>query len=399
MRKKISTVYEDLFFVSEEEIDGLLKAISKRGDRDATFVYARWLIVCADSYLGPDSKARILLEGLYEEGSMEAAAELSELCYKGIGGPVDRERASKLLEESVAAGCDYGRRIMYRILIYGQRGLKADPQRALDDVLAVIAEREKKGLEPDPWLTYYRGCAVEQLEGRIAAKPFYEEAAQGGVIRAWLDLVAAYGYGDNDELTDHDAYRRYLIKGAEHKSADCALYLELDSMSRYAELPMFTRLFALKQFFIDMEKAFDNGSDCAAVFLGDIHYYGEYDQEPNMSKAWAWYVKASERRNVYALEKMFAMIKHGKVERSQEEADEIALKGARLDSKYLLAEAVIAFTQGRLQEHADEINRYYEPIFDSEDFFDGWSAPENDTWVHIDDDDLPDDDGRFDAYS
>lgn len=34
-----------------------------------------------------------------------------------------------------------------------------------------------------------------------------------------------------------------------------------------------------------------------------------------------------------------------------------------------------------------------------EDFFDEWSAPENDTWVHIDDDDLPDDDGRFDAYS
>ena len=118
-----------------------------------------------------------------------------------------------------------------------------------------------------------------------------------------------------------------------------------------------------------------------------------------MSKAWAWYEKASERRNVYALEKMFAMIKHGKVKHSQEEADEIALKGARLDSKYLLAEAVIAFTQGRLQEHADEISRYYEPIFDSEDFFDGWSAPDNDAWVHIDDDDLPDDDGRFDAYS
>ena len=118
-----------------------------------------------------------------------------------------------------------------------------------------------------------------------------------------------------------------------------------------------------------------------------------------MYKACTWYEKAAKKLDITALEKMFAMIKHGKVERSQEEADEIALKGARLDSKYLLAEAVIAFTQGRLQEHADEISRYYEPIFDSEDFFDGWSAPENDTWVHIDDDDLPDDDGRFDAYS
>lgn len=395
MRKKISTVYEDLFFVTEEEIEELRNAI----DIDAVFAYARWLTVCEYSYLGPYSKARNLLEGIYEQGSMEAAAELSELCYKGIGGPVDRERASKLLEESVAAGCDYGRRIMYRILIYGQRGLKADPQRVLDDVIAAIADREKNGLEPDPWLAYYRGCAVEQLEGRIAAKPFYEEAAQGGIIRAWLDLVAAYGYGDNEELTDSDAYRQYLVKGAEHKSADCALFLTLEGMSRYDELPMFTRLFALKQFFIDMKKAYYHGSDCAAVFLGDIYYYGEYDQEPNMAEAWSWYEKAAERRNVSALEKMFAMIKHGRVERSQEEADEIALKGARLDSKYLLAEAVIAFTQGRLQEHADEISRYYEPIFDSDDFFDRWSAPENDTWVHIDDDDLPDDDGRFDAYS
>ena len=82
MRKKISTVYEDLFFVSEKEIEGLHKAIYERGDIEATFVYARWLIVCADSYLDPYSKARSLLEGLYEQGSMEAAAELSELCYK-----------------------------------------------------------------------------------------------------------------------------------------------------------------------------------------------------------------------------------------------------------------------------------------------------------------------------
>ena len=85
MRKKISTVYEDLFFVSDKEIEGLRKAIYERGDIEATFVYARWLIVCADSYLDPYSKARSLLEGLYEQGSMEAAAELSELCYKGTG--------------------------------------------------------------------------------------------------------------------------------------------------------------------------------------------------------------------------------------------------------------------------------------------------------------------------
>lgn len=399
MRKKISTVYEDLFFVSEKEIEGLHKAIYERGDIEATFVYARWLIVCADSYLDPYSKARSLLEGLYEQGSMEAAAELSELCYKGIGGPVDRERASKLLEESVAAGCDYGRRIMYRILIYGQRGLKADPQRALDDVLAAIVLREEQGLASDPWLTYYRGCAVEQLQNRTAALPFFEEAAQGGVIRAWLDVAVAYGYGNDTELVNQDVYMRWLAKGAGHGNAECAFLYALESMSDYENLPMFTRLFALKDFFLKLRSAYRNGAVTAAVILGDIYYNGEYDQEVDMYKAWTWYEKAAKKLDITALEKMFAMIKHGKVERSQEEADEISLNGARLDSKYLLAEAVIAFTQGRLQEHADEISRYYEPIFDSEDFFDGWSAPENDTWVHIDDDDLPDDDGRFDAYS
>lgn len=398
MSKKVSPEYEDLFMLTREEVEEM-RNDAQNGDEQAAIAYANWLVWVDDNDADSYEKARLILEELYKGGSMEAASALYELCFKGLGGPVDRERAARLLDESLAAGCEYAYRKKLRNMVFGLRGMKADPQQALDDVLAAIALREEQDLPSDPWLTYYRGCAVEQLQNRTAALPFFEEAAQGGVIRAWLDVAVAYGYGDDTEMEDQDVYMRWLAKGAGQGNAECAFLYALESMSDYENLPMFTRLFALKDFFLKLRSAYRAGAVTAAVILGDIYYNGEYDQEVDMYKAWTWYEKAAKKLDLTALEKMFAMIKHGKVERSQEEADEIALLGARLESKYLLGETVIAFTQGRLQEHADEISRYYEPIFDSDDFCDGWSAPDNDTWVHIDDDDLPDDDGRFDAYS
>ena len=59
----------------------------------------------------------------------------------------------------------------------------------------------------------------------------------------------------------------------------------------------------------------------------------------------------------------------------------LALKGARLGSRHLLDQTVIIHTQGRLEEFAEEIENYYDPIFDDES------------------DDTPDDDGRFDAWA
>lgn len=79
------------------------------------------------------------------------------------------------------------------------------------------------------------------------------------------------------------------------------------------------------------------------------------------------------------------------IDRDDAEKDMIALKGARLGSKRLIGETVMAYTYGRLAEYAAEIERYYEPVFDNPEF----ACSEDDTF----DDEFPDDDGRFDAYA
>ena len=50
--------------------------------------------------------------------------------------------------------------------------------------------------------------------------------------------------------------------------------------------------------------------------------------------------------------------------------------------------AVVAHQEGRLNEYANEIEKYYEPIFDSPDFT-----------IDDDDDDYEEDDGRYDAWA
>ena len=79
------------------------------------------------------------------------------------------------------------------------------------------------------------------------------------------------------------------------------------------------------------------------------------------------------------------------IDRPLHEVDRIALIGARLGSAMLLAETVVAFQEGRLQEYKKEITTYYEPIFDDPEF-----STDGEFYLHDDDED---DDGRWDAWA
>ena len=87
--------------------------------------------------------------------------------------------------------------------------------------------------------------------------------------------------------------------------------------------------------------------------------------------------------------------------------DGIAIMGARWGSKFLLAETVIAAQEGRLTEYADEIAKYYEPIFDAPEFTldndEDWQTTIDDM-LRDDDDEYPEDslsdnDSKWDAWA
>ncbi|MBR6304291.1 MAG: hypothetical protein IKR37_01525, partial [Paludibacteraceae bacterium] len=114
--------------------------------------------------------------------------------------------------------------------------------------------------------------------------------------------------------------------------------------------------------------------------------------EVSYPQAFAYYTTGAMHFSVGSAEQLWQMMHEHLVERDLEYQDSIALRGARTGSKKLLMETVIAHQEGRLAEFADEIEKYYVPIFDSPDFhIDGDDLP--------DDDPDPDDDGRYDSWA
>ena len=90
------------------------------------------------------------------------------------------------------------------------------------------------------------------------------------------------------------------------------------------------------------------------------------------------------------------------IDRPIDYVDQVALWGARKDNKRLLAEVVIAHQEGRLSEFADEIEKYYEPVFDAPDF----TLDNDDEWMGVvdemldeDEDRINDDDSKWDAWA
>ena len=109
------------------------------------------------------------------------------------------------------------------------------------------------------------------------------------------------------------------------------------------------------------------GSQVAAELVGDIYYNGFCLQPENNEEAWAWYTKAANWDYFSAYEKMYDMVRCHDKDMLFTEHDLLALKGTRLGSRKLLNETVVAHTMGRLEEHAAEIEQYYDPIFDNEE--------------------------------
>ena len=75
-----------------------------------------------------------------------------------------------------------------------------------------------------------------------------------------------------------------------------------------------------------------------------------------------------------------------KVEISEQRKGYIAICGARLESQKLINAVVEAYRHGRLTEFAAEIEQYYIPAY----------AP--DFEEEMEEEELPDDDGRYDAF-
>ena len=146
-----------------------------------------------------------------------------------------------------------------------------------------------------------------------------------------------------------------------------------------------------------LSQAAQFGDTAAWEQLGECYYDGSCGFEQSYEKAFTCYSNGAIHDAVGSIEKLWRMMHDHHIDRPLEYVDSIALQGARCGSKRLLAETVIIHQEGRLNEYADEIERFYDPIFDAPEF-----TLDDDDWREVIDEqtgDEPDDDGRWDAYA
>ena len=119
--------------------------------------------------------------------------------------------------------------------------------------------------------------------------------------------------------------------------------------------------------------------------LGDI-YQNAAEEDEDYYKAWECYNTGARYGSEECMERLFDMAEKEFVEVSEQQKEYIALCGARLESQKLINAVVEAYNHGRLTDFAAEIEQYYLPAYDP------------DFEVETEEDELPDDDGRYDAY-
>lgn len=359
MRKFLSNIY--VRNLNEEEIN-VIEQGADEGNAEACFKQALVLMAWRDIE-GWARQAHKLLLKAKAGGIIDAEAVIADLIRFGELDNFDFARAKKLLEKSLAKGSEFAAKFHIENLLYGLCGTVEDPYKALEFI---------ETLEPSdetPMWYYYKGLALERIEGLSSAKEWYGKAMKAGIEEAISDYATSVGFDDDYELADSQVYESILNEGYEINNPMCKYLKARLTGSLWYDLPDENeeeKEELLDNILDDLEYASTMGLAEASLWLGHIYKEGLYDLEKDLEQAWAWYEDGAQFRSGECYEAMYAMAVQGLVhslEEGRKIADMCAIKGARCGSRMMLRAAVEAYYNGRLQKFSDEIEEYYIPVY------------------------------------
>ena len=406
------------FFLLEPATVEMLQEQAKAGNRYAQYAFARYHLFVRNT----EESVMLSYENMLaaaRQNLPDAVAGLASCAEYGDIGVVDRENAAAMMDDAFNAGSELAAIYRLKEYCFGRHFIPAQPDKAVELAEQLIARDEAAGIEPNGFWFYYRASAREDRFGRtaITISNDYQKALALGILDASSDLILAAGYGDESRvLTLTKEYERLINEGMERLYAGAFYFDAVAALHEYEVLQdpdndlgheQENRLPKLLQdchdrIFLRFTQAGELGDNSAYELLGDFYYEGSYGFEQNYQLAYAAYARGIVRDHVGCVEKAWKMMRNHYIDRPIEEMDELALLGARWDIKRLLAETVIAYQEGRLTEFADEITKYYEPIFDAPEF----TLDSDEDWMQVideqlgdEDDDFEEDDGRYDAWA
>ena len=370
-----------IFMLSPDTIEQVKQAADK-GNACAQFAYGRHLIVT-----NPNEQSKELSLEYFgkaqQQGLPDAIAAISEAWRYGDFGIVDHSKAKQAVNQALQLRSEYAAFSQLKTMVLGDDDQLEKALIVIDALIELNAQREM----PFALWHYFKGVAHCTMGDIEEAEKHLTFACNQGNIDAWLErAVNAGGFDENGDIADNEAYIKALREGAEHHNPECRTLLAWDAILQFDEHPSQERTPQLAQTIIDeLQQCTRYGSKTACELLCDIYLNGWLQLSPDVDLAWRWYAQSAIWHCDTAYEKMYEMVHDHLKDVEQDFSDMLAISGARLGSKRLLAATVIAYTHGRLTEYASEIEQYYEPIFDDPAFT-------------LDTDDAPDDDGRYDAW-
>lgn len=383
MRNFLSNIY--VRNLSYEQVQEIYDKADE-GNPQACFQKALVLLAWRDEDDWGKSAHKLLLKAK-AGGIIDAEAVIADMIRYGELEKSDFARAKKLLDKSLAKGCEFAAKYHIENLLYGLCGTVEDPEAALEFIDNLLAQSD------NPMWYYYKGLAIERTDCLSAAKEWYNKALEWGVAEAIADYATAVGFDDEYELEDQDAYEKILDEGCKLNNPMCKYLKARLQGAKWYDLPPENeeeKDELLDDILDNLESAATLGLAEASLWLGHIYKEGLYDLETDLEQAWAWYEDGAQFRSGECYEAMYAMAVQGLLHSPQEGrkiADLCAIKGARCGSRMMLRATVEAYYDGRLQGFASEIEEYYIPVYTL-------LGGEED-----DDEDYDEDDGRYDAWS
>lgn len=361
-----------------------IKEYADDGNPYAQYAMGR-ILVFKQPNVGPDLPAKMYLEAASRSGLPEAMVAIAQALHYGDFGPMNWTLGHKYEQAAIDLGSEFGAQYFTQEIINGMHGLPQNPEQALQFCEMYIENgKEKYGeSEVDPRWYYLKGCAEQTLYGWAHGGESFSIAADKGFIHAYIDYAISQSHNDEGVIVDRDAYDRWVKDGAEHGESTCINELATALWNTIGDVPEDEREAIFDEVVKLRYEAMRLGSGEAAEATGDMMTDGEI-----MSEAFQMYCKGVVFNNMSCCEKAYAMMVDGSVDYPSLLRDFVALRGARLGSQLLIEAVVTAYHEGRLQYYASEIEERY--------------LPDTETGSQSDDDpdpdDLPDDDGRFDAY-
>ena len=374
--------------LSEEEKE-LIEKQALEGDPVACYKLAEIYLNLheCDDYV---SSAHELLQKASNGGVADADAEIAIMMFRGEIEPFNPVAAVNLLEKAIDNGSSLGIAFQLRNLLYGRFGYKQNPDLVKRTLKELLSQGE------DPYWCAFMGDVL-MAEGKIVeSQQWYEKAVAGGENSAYGDLALARGMDDEGNFRDYQAYCDTLMEGNDAMDPMCMYYFILDKIFSYDDIdPEDTdsRNECRQLIIRGLELNIEWSHPMSMELLGDIYREGKIDVPVDIDKAWGYYVQGSECMLGSCFEKMYDMLQANEIQLGQmsnEEAMDLCMvNGARLHNTRLLVAAVEAYKHGRLTQFAREIEMFHIPAYDA--------IPDDEPLD--DEEEGPDDDGRYDPWA